>query len=38
VDRCPTGVIIMGKAGLAAREGDAHQRDSRLGYAYGVRY
>jgi ferredoxin len=38
VDRCPTGVIIMGKAGLAARKGDAHQRDSRLGYAYGVRY
>src|SRR5688500_10949697 len=24
VDRCPTGVIIMGRAGVAARDGDQH--------------
>ncbi len=33
VDRCPTGVIIMGKAGVAPREGDAHQRDNKHGFA-----
>jgi ferredoxin len=38
VDRCPTGVIIMGKTGVAPREGDAHQRDSQHGYAYGLRF
>ena len=38
VDRCPTGVIIMGKTGVAPREGDPHQRDNRHGYAYGVRF
>jgi NAD-dependent dihydropyrimidine dehydrogenase PreA subunit len=38
VDRCPTGVIIMGKAGVAARDGDAHQRDSKHGYSYGMRF
>ena len=38
VDRCPTGVIIMGKTGVAPREGDPHQRDSKHGYAYGLRY
>jgi ferredoxin len=38
VDRCPTGVIIMGKAGVAAREGDQHQRDNKHGYSYGMRF
>ena len=38
VDRCPTGVIIMGKAGVAPREGDAHQRDTKHGFAYGMRF
>jgi NAD-dependent dihydropyrimidine dehydrogenase PreA subunit len=38
VDRCPTGVIIMGKAGVAAREGDPHDRDSKHGYSYGMRF
>ncbi len=38
VDRCPTGVIILGKPGLAPREGDRHQRDNNHGYAYGMRF
>jgi len=38
VDRCPTGVIIMGKTGVAPREGDAHQRDFKHGYSYGMRF
>ena len=38
VDRCPTGVIIMGRAGVAPRDGDAHQRDTKHGYAYGMRF
>jgi ferredoxin len=38
VDRCPTGVIILGKTGPAPRDGDAHQRDSNHGYAYGMRF
>jgi NAD-dependent dihydropyrimidine dehydrogenase PreA subunit len=38
VDRCPTGVIIMGKAGVAARDGDPHQRDNKHGYSYGMRF
>ena len=38
VDRCTTGVIIMGKAGVAPREGDAHQRDTKHGFAYGMRF
>jgi ferredoxin len=38
VDRCPTGVIIMGKTGVAPREGDAHQRDNKHGYSYGMRF
>ena len=38
VDRCPTGVIIMGKAGVAPRDGDAHQRDTKHGFAYGMRF
>jgi len=38
VDRCPTGVIIMGKTGVAPRDGDAHQRDNKHGYSYGMRF
>ena len=38
VDRCPTGVVIMGKAGVASRGGDAHQRDNKHGYSYGMRF
>jgi formate hydrogenlyase subunit 6/NADH:ubiquinone oxidoreductase subunit I len=37
VDRCPTGVIILGKVGAPAPTGDAHQRTSTHGYAYGMR-
>ncbi len=37
VDRCPTGVIILGKFGAPAPDGDAHQRTSTHGYAYGMR-
>jgi NAD-dependent dihydropyrimidine dehydrogenase PreA subunit len=38
VDRCPTGVIILGKTVQGAVPGDPHQRDNRHGYAYGVRF
>ena len=38
VDRCPTGVIILGKTGVAPRDGDRHQRDNNHGYAYGMRF
>ena len=38
VDRCPTGVIIMGKTGVAPRDGDSHQRDNKHGYSYGMRF
>ncbi|MEX2658707.1 MAG: 4Fe-4S binding protein [Acidimicrobiales bacterium] len=38
VDRCPTGVIIMGKTGVAAKDGDLHQRDNNHGYSYGMRF
>ncbi len=38
IDRCPTGVIILGKVTDGWREGDEHQRDNRHGYAYGVRF
>ena len=38
VDRCPTGVIILGKVGVAARDGDPHQRDNTHGYGYGMRF
>jgi len=37
VDRCPTGVIIMGKCTDAPAEGDAHQRTNTHGYGYGMR-
>ena len=32
-----TGVIVLGKAGVAARDGDQHQRDNNHGYGYGMR-
>ena len=38
VDRCPTGVIILGKTGVAPRDGDRHQRDNNHGYGYGMRF
>jgi ferredoxin len=38
VDRCPTGVIILGKAVTAGVAGDPHQRDNNHGYAYGLRF
>jgi ferredoxin len=38
VDRCPTGVIILGKTGVAPRDGDIHQRDNNHGYSYGMRF
>ena len=37
VDRCPTGVIILGKVGDAPPEGDPHQRTNAHGYSYGMR-
>jgi len=38
VDRCPTGVIILGKVGAAPRLGDSHMRTNNHGYAYGMRF
>ena len=37
VDRCPTGVIIMGKVGDAPAAGDPHARTNAHGYGYGMR-
>ena len=37
VDRCPTGVIILGKVGDPAADGDPHQRTNTHGYGYGMR-
>ena len=37
VDRCPTGVIILGKIGDPPADGDAHQRTNTHGYGYGMR-
>ena len=37
VDRCPTGVIILGKVGDAPADGDPHQRTNAHGYSYGMR-
>ena len=37
VDRCPTGVIILGKLSQQIAEGDPHRTD-RHGYSYGVRF
>jgi ferredoxin len=38
VDRCPTGVIILGKLTPPQPVGDTHVRTNRHGYAYGVRF
>jgi ferredoxin len=38
VDRCPTGVIILGKLGAQGAAGDPHTRTNRHGYSYGVRF
>jgi ferredoxin len=38
VDRCPTGVIILGKLQPDIAEGDLHVRTNRHGYSYGVRF
>ena len=38
VDRCPTGVIILGKIATGIRDGDPHVRTNRHGYSYGVRF
>ena len=38
VDRCPTGVIILGKAGTPGVTGDTHTRTNNHGYAYGMRF
>src|SRR6266566_1264527 len=38
VDRCPTGVIILGKISQQIAEGDPHTRTDRHGYSYGVRF
>ena len=38
VDRCPTGVIILGKVTDDWRNGDPNVRTNRHGYAYGVRF
>ena len=38
VDRCPTGVIILGKLSPDIADGDRHVRTPRNGYAYGVRF
>ena len=37
VDRCPTGVIILGKVGDPDPDGDPHQRTNTHGYGYGMR-
>ena len=38
VDRCPTGVIVLGKITNDIADGDPHTRTPRNGYAYGVRF
>ena len=38
VDRCPTGVIILGKAGTPGVAGDNHTRTNNHGYSYGMRF
>jgi ferredoxin len=37
VDRCPTGVIILGKLVDPTASGDIHQRTNTHGYGYGMR-
>jgi ferredoxin len=38
VDRCPTGVIILGRAGQPTAVGDQHVRTNNHGYGYGMRF
>jgi len=38
VDRCPTGVIILGKVGVAPATGETHMRTNNHGYSYGMRF
>ncbi|MCB0955890.1 MAG: 4Fe-4S dicluster domain-containing protein, partial [Ilumatobacter sp.] len=38
VDRCPTGVIILGKAGAPSSTGNDHTRTNNHGYGYGMRF
>ena len=38
VDRCPTGIIVLGKIAAPGTAGDPHARTPRHGYAYGVRF
>ena len=37
VERCPTGVIILGKMVEPPADGDTHQRTNSHGYGYGMR-
>src|SRR6201988_716825 len=37
VDRCPTGVIILGKVGAPPATGDSHMRTNNHCYGYGMR-
>jgi ferredoxin len=37
VDRCPTGVIVLGKLVDPSGVGDIHQRTNTHGYGYGMR-
>jgi NAD-dependent dihydropyrimidine dehydrogenase PreA subunit len=38
VDRCPTGVIVLGKVADPGSAGDPGTRTNRHGYSYGVRF
>src|SRR5215217_3707232 len=38
VDRCPTGVIILGRVGQSTAAGDTHARTNNHGYGYGMRF
>jgi len=38
VDRCPTGVIVLGKVADPGAVGDPHTRTNRHGYSYGLRF
>ena len=38
VDRCPTGVIILGKVGAAPAAATPTMRTNNHGYAYGMRF
>jgi formate hydrogenlyase subunit 6/NADH:ubiquinone oxidoreductase subunit I len=37
VDRCPTGVIVLGKLTIPGPEGEVHARNNNHGYGYGMR-